>query len=161
MMQTNFKLSLLFPKSLKQLLSVGFLLFAMKANAQSKGDAILGKWETVEKNLIVQVYKESNIYKAKILWFYDPDKSVPVEQKLDVKNPDESLRSRTIVGIDVLTGMMYNEKQNKYTNGKIYDSSSGKTWSASAKLEDENSLVVRGYYIVHLLGKTMNLKRIN
>ncbi len=137
-----------------------FCATLIKTNAQNKQDEILGKWESTEKNLIVQVYKDGNIYRAKVLWFSNTDTLTPVEQKMDLKNPNKSLRTRKIVGLDVLSGMVYNPKQNKYFNGKIYDSSSGKTYNATAWLSDANTLNVRGYYLVRLLGKTLDFKRV-
>lgn len=137
-----------------------FVCFFITANAQN-ADTILGKWESVDKNLIVQVYKDGITYRAKIVWFSDKDDTTsPAEQRLDVKNPNKSLRSRKLIGLDILSGMVYNAKQHKYVNGKIYDSSSGKTWSAAAWLSDADILNVRGYYLVRLVGKTLNFTRI-
>jgi len=128
-----------------------------KGTAQNNPDAILGKWESAEKNLIVEVYKQDGDFKAKILWFYDPDDTVtPIEQRLDVKNPDNQLRDRKIIGMDILSGLMYNPKQNKWTGGKIYDSSSGKTWEATAWLTGPGALRVRGFYLVRWFERTLN-----
>jgi len=132
----------------------------INAGAQSMQDAILGRWESTEKNLIVQVYKQGNAFKAKIVWFHDDDDTItPVEQRLDTKNPDKNLRTRKIVGADVLSGLIYNPKQNKWVNGRIYDSSSGRTWDATVWLTDQNTLRVRGFYLVRLLGKTLIFTR--
>jgi uncharacterized protein (DUF2147 family) len=146
---------------MKYLVIIFLSTLIIKAKAQSREDAILGKWESVEKNLIVEVYKEENAFKARILWFYDEDdKITPIEVRLDIKNPDKSLRSRKIVGLDVLSGLVYNPKQGRWVNGRIYDSSSGKTWNATVWLTGANTLSVRGYYIFRFLGKTLTFTRI-
>lgn len=138
-----------------------FCLLMIKSNAQNKQDAILGKWESAEKNLIVEVYKQGNAFKARIVWFYDENDTItPIEQRLDVKNPDRALRTKKIIGLDVLSGLVYNARQNRWVNGKIYDSSSGKTWNATVWLTDANTLNVRGYYILRFLGRTLIFKRI-
>lgn len=139
-------------------LAIFFLLaITLRLNAQHNADAILGKWESVEKNLIVEVYKQDNSFRANIVWFNNPGNSLP---ETDVKNPDKDLRSRKVVGMDVLSGLTYNQRQDKWTGGKIYDCTSGKTWDATVWLEDDNDLNVRGFYLVRWLGKTMEFKRI-
>ncbi len=146
---------------MKYLVIISLSLLMIKTNAQGRQDAILGKWESAEKNLIVEVYKQDNAFKAKILWFYDEDDTItPIDQRLDIKNPDKSLRSRKIVGMDVLSGLVYNAKQGRWMNGRIYDSSSGRTWNATVWLTDADTLNVRGYYIFRFLGKTLIFNRI-
>ena len=113
-----------------------------------------------EKNLIVQVYKQDNTFKARIVWFYDEVDTVLVNTRLDEKNPDKALRSRKIIGLDVLSGLVYNPRQNKWTGGKIYDTHSGKTWKATVRLTSPDLMTVRGFYGVQLLGKTLNFTRL-
>ncbi len=147
--------------AMKYLMAVCFLAGIIKARAQNDENAIIGKWESVEKNLIVEVYKQANTFKAKIAWFYDEDDTItPINERLDIKNPNKSLRDRKILGLQVLSGLVYNPKQKRWVNGKIYDSSSGRTWSATVWLTDENTLNVRGFYLVRWLGKTLIFKRI-
>ena len=142
---------------MKYFIAIALTFFMAKGYAQNNPDAILGKWESTEKNLIVEVYKQDNDFKAKVLWFYDPDDTItPIEQRLDINNPDLQLRDRKIIGLDVLSGLVYNAKQNKWTGGKIYDSSSGKTWDANVWLTSPEALRVRGFYLVRWFGKTLN-----
>ena len=105
---------------MKYLLAIVLLITTLNINAQNNPDAILGKWESTEKNLVVEVYKQGNAFKAKIIWFHDVDDTItPVEQRLDIKNPDKTLRSRKIIGLDVLSGLVYDAKQK--TLGKRKD----------------------------------------
>lgn len=145
---------------MKYILTFILVLFIIKTNAQNSADAILGKWESTEKNLIVEVYKQNEIFKAKIVWFLDEQDTTLMNTRLDVKNPNKELRSRKIIGIDVLTGLSYNPKQNKWTGGKIYDSNSGRSWDATVWLINENLMNVRGFYGIRLFGKTLNFTRL-
>lgn len=146
---------------MKYLLIFFFSLFATTLIAQNREDAILGKWESSEKNLIVEVYKQDNSFKAKIVWFHDDDDTItPIDQRLDIKNPNKDLRTRKIIGTDILSGLIYNRKQGRWVNGKIYDATSGKTWSATVWLTDANTLYVRGYYIFRFLGKTLVFNKV-
>jgi uncharacterized protein (DUF2147 family) len=136
------------------------LVSSLVNNAQKSPDAICGKWKSHEGNLIVEIYRENSIFKAKVVWFDDKDdKSKPMNDRKDEKNPDKSLRNRRIIGMEVLEGLKYNAKDNRWEDGKIYDSSSGKTWDASVWLADNGSLKVRGYWLFEFMGKTMKFQR--
>ena len=75
----------------------------------------------------------------------------------DAKNPEESLKNRDVLGIELLTGFSYND--NTYTDGKIYDPESGKTYDCKMTLTD-NTLKVRGYIGISLFGRTETFERI-
>ena len=49
--------------------------------------------------------------------------------------------------------LVYDPKQKRWEKGRIYDSSSGRTWDATVWLIDANNMDVRGYYLVRLFGK--------
>lgn len=137
------------------------LACSINAFAQNNSNAILGKWESFDKNLIVDVYKQDNAFKAKIVWFHDDDDTItPIEQKLDIQNPDKTLRNRKIIGSDVLSGLIYNPRQDKWVNGRIYDATSGRTWDATVWLVDAQTLNVRGFYLIRLFGKTMSFFKV-
>ena len=143
-------------------ISILLVLFlsGISSMAQKNPDAIIGKWMSVENNIMVEVYKDAGIYKAKVLWFDDSDnKSKPMQTRTDEKNPDKGLRTRKIIGLQVLNGLSYNASNDKWEDGKIYDSSSGKTWDASAWLISDHLLKVRGYWLIEFFGETMKFKR--
>src|ERR1700755_831390 len=120
-----------------------FLFFITTCSAQNKEDAILGKWESEGKNLIVDVYKQNNNFRAKIIWFYDEDDTItPIQKRLDIKNPNKALRSRPILGTDILSGLQYNPKQDRWNGGRIYDATSGRTWDATVWLTSADALSV-------------------
>ncbi len=146
---------------MKYLAGIFFLCFAIKSNAQNQENAIIGKWESAERNLIVDVYRQNNAFRAKIVWFYDEDDTItPIEKRLDIKNPDKTLRKRPIVGTDILSDLVYNAKQDRWTGGRIYDATSGRTWDATVWLNSPSDLSVRGFYIVRWFGKTINFIKV-
>ena|SRR6187431_1544163 len=127
------------------------------SSAKSFGalDPLLGQWITDQKNLIIEVYLRGSEYKAKIVWVSDTDP----DSRLDDKNPDPALRTRKVVGMDVLSGLTYNSEEGCWENGHIYDGTSGKTWSASARVEDDETLIVRGFWGFEIFGKTLRFNR--
>jgi uncharacterized protein (DUF2147 family) len=146
---------------MKYLIGICFSLLLTTTNAQNREDAIIGKWESSEKNLIVEIYKHGNVFAAKVVWFYDEgDTITPITQRLDIKNPNKALRSRPIVGTDILSGLAFNPKQNRWNGGRIYDATSGRTWDATVWLTSPNNLSVRGFYIFRWIGKTLTFTRV-
>ncbi|MBB3967843.1 DUF2147 domain-containing protein [Mucilaginibacter phyllosphaerae] len=121
---------------------------------------VCGKWKLEEGNLIVQVYREGQEYKAKIVWFDDHDDSKDLDYWTDDQNPDPTLRSRKILGMNVLEKLTYNPTTNTWEDGIIYDAKHGKHWNSSAYVTKEGLLKVKGYWHFKFMGKTLTFKRI-
>ena len=110
---------------------------------------------------MVEVYKQGTDYKARVVWFYDvKDTITPINQRLDKRNPDITLRTQKLLGLDVLKHLVYDIGENKWTDGKIYDSTSGKVWDATVWLANSRILKVRGYCYFQFLGRTMTFTRV-
>ncbi|RYE11659.1 MAG: DUF2147 domain-containing protein [Sphingobacteriaceae bacterium] len=123
-------------------------------------DKILGKWMSVEKNVMVNVYKNGNKYAAKLVWFDDSDdKSKPMNTRVDYKNPDKSLQNRKLIGMEVVDNLAYNPSTNSWENGEIYDAKNGRTWSSAATITSDDVLKVTGYWHFKFLGRSMMFKR--
>ena len=130
-----------------------------RANNIPPGEQICGKWESSEKNLIVQVYMQDNKYIAKIVWYSDTD-GKPMDYWTDRRNPDPLLRNRKILGMSVLSNMTYMPDTNSWEDGLIYDSKHGRTWNASAYIDKNGLLKVKGYWHFKFIGRTMTFKRV-
>lgn len=122
-------------------------------------DRICGKWESIEKSLIIQVYMAGSDFKAKIIWYSDTE-GKPMNYWTDRRNPNPALRSRKILGMEVLRGLQYNPDNNSWENGMVYDSKHGREWNASATIDKNGQLRVRGYWHFKFLGRTMVFYRL-
>jgi uncharacterized protein (DUF2147 family) len=134
-----------------------FSLLALLSLAQKPPDAILGTWITTTGNCKIQVYKQSEEFKAKILWLKE-DKN-GLNDYTDAKNPDPALRSRKLLGMDVVDGLHYDADQNEYVDGVIYDARNGKKWDSVVWLTDDNLLKIKGYWLFKFLSETSTFKR--
>ncbi|GAB2815373.1 DUF2147 domain-containing protein [Ferruginibacter profundus] len=136
-------------------------LCSFSSYAQKNPDAIVGQWMSEDNNLKVEVYKDGTQFKAKVLWFDDSDdKNKPWNTRLDEKNPKAALRSRKIAGMEVLSGLTYDEEDDEWVDGVIYDSKSGKEWSSKVWINKNHQLKVRGYWLVSLFGETMTFNKV-
>ncbi len=137
-------------KGLIALVACMVLLAASSAYA-SDADAILGEWYTDKDESIVEIYKCGESYCGRITWLKEP-KTPEGEVKADRNNPDESLKDRGIIGMDILSDLKHKRK-NKWSGGKIYDPNTGKTYSSKAKLK-KGKLSIRGFIGIALVGRT-------
>lgn len=120
-------------------------------------DAIVGKWLNSSGEAHIEISKRGNKFFGKIVWL----KATKDEKgivKTDLKNPDESLRSRPILGLEILKNFVFEDK--RWTDGTIYDPKSGKNYSCNITLKDNGLLSVRGYVGISLLGRTDVWKRV-
>jgi uncharacterized protein (DUF2147 family) len=129
------------------------LMASVSVSGQSSGNAdkILGIWLNEEKDGKIEIYKSGNKYLGKLIWGKTIFESDGVTSKKDVKNTNEKLRSRNLKDLVLLTDFIFED--GAWTDGKTYDPKSGKTYSSTMKLV-ENTLNIRGYVGISLLGRT-------
>lgn len=118
----------------------------------------VGFWLTQNGDSVVELYKKSGCICGRVVWLENPTDSNGVAWK-DVHNPDTLLRSREVMGLEVLNGFKYTGDA-RYKGGKIYDAKTGYTYSCTMWLK-KAALKVRGYIGVPLLGKTQKWRRIS
>jgi uncharacterized protein (DUF2147 family) len=107
-------------------ITILFLFTSCFSYAQEPSNRIAGKWISVQGNVIVEVFKDFNIYKGKVVWFKDTDDTTrPMNTRTDIHNPDINLQRRKVLGLQVLEGLTYNTSTNRWENGKIYDVKTG------------------------------------
>ncbi len=114
---------------------------------------ISGIWYNTEKTGKIEIYQIKNIFYGKIVWLKEPISEITGKNKVDENNPDESKRTKPIIGLVVLKNFTH-DGDNSYTGGTIYDPENGKTYKCKMKLKDTNNLDVRGYIGIPALGRT-------
>ncbi len=119
--------------------------------AAAAGDAILGEWLTDEGKARVQIYRCDTLYCGKIVWLKEPVKNG--KEVVDDKNPDPALKNKPVIGLIIVRGFSY-DGDNEWTGGKVYDPESGDTYSGKMALQDPQTLRLRGYVLIPLLGRT-------
>ena len=120
-------------------------------------DAILGRWVNPSGEAHVEISKKNNKYYGKMVWLKNPRDEQGVA-KTDVKNPEPGLKSRPLLGLEILNDFVYDD--GKWTDGKIYDPKSGKTYSCNISLKDNNQISIRGYMGISLIGRSETWKRV-
>jgi uncharacterized protein (DUF2147 family) len=119
-------------------------------------DAILGKWINSSGEAHIDISKKGDKFFGKIVWLKAP-KDEKGQAKLDVKNPEANLKTRPILGLEMLKDFVYDD--GKWVDGKIYDPKTGKTYSCNMNIKSNGDLNVRGYIGISLIGRSDTWKR--
>ena len=130
-------------------------------------DAIVGRWHTEDqdgnRDSIVEITRSGESYVGRVVWLkYDvyPENDPrgwagrPV---VDRENPDPALRARSVLGVEVLTGLRFDGEG--WSGGAIYTPRKGETYKARAWLEGAETLKIRGYFGTPWLGRTVTWRR--
>ena len=127
---------------------------AITTSAQS--DEICGYWLTEKGDSQVQVFKASNgKYYGKVAWM---EKN---KDTTDTKNPNVKLRTKKVLGLQILNNAVYNPKSKTWETGTIYDPESGNTYDCYLWFDkDRNLLKLKGYVLgIKFLGRESLWKR--
>lgn len=137
---------------MKKLLFVLTLVFAVNT-IFAQADKVVGLWLTEDGDSKVKIFKATNgKYYGKIVWLEEPNEEDGTP-KIDDENPDESLQSRPILDLRILNSFVYDEDDNEWVDGKIYDPKEGKTYSCFMWFE-EDKLNVKGFIGFSFIGRT-------
>ena len=119
--------------------------------SQNSND-IIGIWLNEEKDAKIEIYKSENLFFGKMIWLKEP-KDINGEFKTDKNNPNKNLRNKKLLGLKILSNLMWNDKEKEWIKGSIYNARDGKTYNLFANLSEEK-LKLRGYVGFSLFGKT-------
>lgn len=121
-----------------------WLTFSLAAAAD---DSIAGIWLTADGEGLIEIRFDGEVPKGFIKGAADGAE----EGRLDVLNPDPSLRDRPLKGLQIISNLSPSG-ESKW-KGNVYDPDTGKTYKCTLTLIDESTLKLRGYVGVPLLGR--------
>jgi uncharacterized protein (DUF2147 family) len=134
-------------------IALSFIVFnAFEVSAQ-KADKLIGVWQPSNGRSYVKIERIGNKYYGRVVWLKEPldENGNP---RTDINNPDESLRSTPIKGYRIMKDMVYNEEEDLWEDGTIYDPNNGTTYNCKMSLAEENKLEVRGFVGTAVFGRT-------
>ncbi len=125
-------------------------LAAGMATAQTAEDAF-GTWKHPENGSNVEIYKCGDGMCAKIVKVVDG-------QKTDDKNPDAAKKSRSIVGLVIMSGAK--KTGSNEWKGQLYNRADGGTYSGTLVVKSKGAMDLSGCTAV-VLCKTTTWTRVN
>lgn len=135
--------------------TIGILAAALAALACSApsgaAEPIVGRWVTEGGKGLVEIAPCGASQCGRIRRVGDPK-----APRTDINNPDAKLRSRSLLGLQVLHGFA---DAGDVWKGHIYDPESGKTYRSMVKLNRDGTLEVKGCVLFLCRGQTWTRAR--
>lgn len=127
-----------------------FVITALLGVGAAKGASPVGVW--INEDAQIEIFKDGGKLDGKIATLnekYTKDG----QTKTDIHNPDPAKRERPLIGLVVMKGISpYGPS--KWDGGTAYDPKTGNTYSVSLEYDGGNTLKVRGYLPVSMIGRT-------
>jgi len=143
----------------KKIIAVLVMLLTASYVFAAGSDDILGVWNNQEKDAKIEIFKCGEKYCGKIVWLKAPDypegskEGTPGTPKVDHHNPDPALRSRPLIGLQIVNDFIHSG-ENLWKDGTVYDPKKGKTYSGKMTLVSPTQLNLRGFIGISLIGRT-------
>ncbi|MFT7686493.1 MAG: hypothetical protein ACI9FB_001838 [Candidatus Azotimanducaceae bacterium] len=133
------------------------LLLILQSGAASaqKNNDVMGSWAS--NGSIFRVYEENGRLHGRVeavkdaVYLSEEDPARAGQIRLDDMNPDDVLKKRPLVGIEMFSE--YRIKDGQW-QGLIYDPESGKTYQSKMKVATDGRLEIRGYIGIPMFGRT-------
>jgi uncharacterized protein (DUF2147 family) len=136
---------------------ISILFVSLSLHAQSDSERIEGVWLNHLENVKVEIFKRDGKFFGKIVWI-DIPKDVDINFPTDKNNPDPKLRSRKIMGLEMITDLKY--ANGIWEDGKLYSPKKGQTVDCELEISDDNQTL----YVTAskgLFSKTLEWTRVN
>lgn len=106
---------------------------------------ITGIWKTIDdetnkEKSYVEIFKRGDFYFGKVVKIADPNK-----QNAKCIDCEDSHKDKPVMGLEMVWDLEFDKDDNEYDDGYILDPNNGKVYDCKIWLDDDNTLMVRGY----------------
>ena len=123
-----------------------------RAWAADQAPSPLGDWITQDHESVVEIAPCSSGLCGKIVGLRH--NHPPGEVPKDVHNSDAAKRDTPLCGLLILGSFKPSDEAGKWEDGWAYDPDSGSTYSGNFRLDGPDTLKLRGFIGISLLGRT-------
>jgi uncharacterized protein (DUF2147 family) len=122
-----------------------------------KATDLVGDWLVSEKTAVITFFPDGNKFFGMTSWMGKP-KNPDGTMRTDIKNPDPAKRSQPLLGALLCRNFVY-KGDGVWADGTIYDSRSGRTYNCKITMKDINTINLRGYIGISLIGGSTTFTR--
>ncbi|MCS6819221.1 MAG: DUF2147 domain-containing protein [Chitinophagales bacterium] len=136
------------------------LNFAIAQSNNADKSKITGFWINDKKDIIIHIYEDSKgLFHGKVVWLLDSLDEYGTPRR-DVMNNDARLRSRKLIGINILSDYKFDRNDREWDDGRIYNFDNGNTYRGKMWIHEDGTLRVRGHWwILWFLSRTKTWTR--
>lgn len=127
---------------LNLVLSLTFFFCTITAATAANEGSAIGLWLTEKGDARIHVTQCGRALCGKVVWLRDPIDPATGRPQTDDKNPNPSLASRPMIGVQLFIGM--NPSGPGTWAGRIYNGDDGKVYDSKVSLLGPGSLRVEG-----------------
>jgi len=114
-----------------------------------------GLWLTANERSVIRITRCDAGLCGRVHWIVDGG------MRYDTENPDPSKRDRPMCGLKILWGVAQQaDEPNAWEGGTVYKADSGDEFGLDLTMKGPDTLKLRGYVGVSLLGKTRTWTRV-
>jgi uncharacterized protein (DUF2147 family) len=143
---------------MRVLAMLALIVFTATTALGARESEILGIWKTEKDDSKVEIFRCGSRICGKIVWlkkpaYTDSKEGVVGTPIIDRKNPDPALKSRPVLGLQILNDFT-KKGDDTWANGTCYDPISGNTYKGKIHLAAPDRLELRGYIGIPLFGRS-------
>lgn len=143
------------------LLLAGMLVCSSRAWAADsparQQDLLLGEWWTEGREGRIKFIRATDGTYRGITTCCANGPTNSTDPDFDIHNPNPTLRTRSTLGIVIIWKLSFED--GKYLGGYVYNPRDGRTYRMKIEVVDRETIEVRGYVGLPLLGQTQTWKR--
>lgn len=121
---------------------------------------ITGNWINTDKDGHIKIFSSYGKFYGQITWLKTPNDSLTGKPQLDVHNKDPKQRSRPVLGMVILDGLVFDADQQEWSGGTIYNPKTGSSYDIYCTMKDKNTLEMHFYLGLRSLGQLFYWNRI-
>lgn len=138
---------------------VSLVLVWMAVGVSALAGSPIGVWTTENQEANFEIYEQGGKLFGRIIYLKEPN--YDGKPKVDYNNPDPRKRHDPIIGLVFLKDFVpANGTPDRWEKGTIYDPHNGKAYSSFLQLKDKNTITVRGFIGISLLGRSQVWTRV-
>lgn len=129
----------------------------VSAKAHAERDPVFGLWLTEDRDAVIELYGCETKTCGRFYWLGSSENG---DIQRDEHNHDAEQRDRPLCRMTFMTDFN-NVGEGNYAEGFIYNPEDGWDYKAELKLEDKNTLNVRGYILLPIFGRSQTWTRVH
>jgi uncharacterized protein (DUF2147 family) len=118
----------------------------------------IGNWNTEDGKAVIRIANCGGALCGTIFSLKEPNDPDTGRPKTDKNNADASLRTRPMIGVQIVLGMKPTGAANKWS-GQVYNAEDGKIYSGNLTLQDANTIKLEGCILGGLICKASTWTR--
>ncbi|HEY1477762.1 MAG TPA: DUF2147 domain-containing protein [Chthoniobacterales bacterium] len=135
---------------------LAFLLTLMPLVGRADENRLpVGFWKN--EDATIEIYESKGKLEGKVASL-NQQYTTDGQEKTDIHNPALGKRSRPLIGLVFMTGFTP-ASPGRWKHGTVYDPKSGNTYSSILEYDGGDTLRLRGYIGISLIGRTAVLTR--